>query len=325
VAELDRGFGGSGSAQILVEWDEPLDVDSPKLLSAIRAVQDSAAAHADVRNPSSLVNLFDSLPAGSSPEARARWLTWIPDETLSQYVRLDLKRALVRLRLCDVGSDVHSATFADLGGRFAELEKSHPGFRFHLTGTAVVAARNLNHMIADLAPGLGSAALVVFVVMGISFRSIRLGLISIVPNLFPMALTATFLVVTGRPLQMTSVIVFSICLGIAVDDTIHFIHRFQREMKIDGDVRASIRRSYRAVGSAMIMTSLVLTAGFGSLMTSDMPTTRLFSGLSCLTIASALVGELLILPAMLLAFVPNQVVTGPHFFKFARREAVAAG
>jgi hypothetical protein len=55
-----------------------------------------------------------------------------------------------------------------------------------------------------------------------------------------------------------------------------------------------------------------------------MPTTRLFSGLSCLTIAAALVGELMILPAMLLAFVPNRVVTGPHFYKFARRETVAA-
>jgi predicted RND superfamily exporter protein len=310
---------------VLVEWDAPLDPSSPALLEAIDAVQGAAAAHPDVRNPSSLVNLVRSLPGeGSSLASRAKWLKWVPEDTLARYVRPDLKRALVRLGLRDVGSDVHNVTFAELRGRFAELETRHPGFRYHLTGTAVVAARNLNHMIADLAPGLASAALVVFVVMGISFRSLRLGLISILPNVFPMALTATFLVVTGRPLQMTSVIVFSICLGIAVDDTIHFIHRFQREMKIDGDVRASVWRSYRAVGSAMIMTSLVLVAGFAGLQTSDMPTTRLFSGLSCLTIAAALVGELVILPALLLTFVPNKIVTGPHFGKFSRRESVAA-
>jgi predicted RND superfamily exporter protein len=355
VEELDRSFGGSGSAQVLVEWDTPRGITDPAILSAVRAAHEAAGAHADVRNPSSLVNLVQSLPGGatssgagpgesgsgesgsggaaspgnSSPavgdlESRARWLSWVPNESLSQYVRLDLQRALIRLRLRDVGSDELNTTFADLRTRFSELEAAHPGFHYHLTGTSVVAARNLDHMISDLAPGLGSAALVVFIVMGISFRSLRLGLISIVPNLFPMALTATYLVVTGRPLQMTSVIVFSICLGIAVDDTVHFIHRFQREMKIDGDVRASIRRSYRTVGSAMIMTSLVLVAGFASLQTSDMPTTRLFSGLSCLTIGSALIGELMILPAMLLAFVPNQVVTGPHFYKFARREPVSA-
>jgi predicted RND superfamily exporter protein len=106
---------------------------------------------------------------------------------------------------------------------------------------------------------------------------------------------------------MTSVIVFSICLGIAVDDTIHFINRFQRELSFGGLVDGAIMRTYRAVGSAMLMTSLVLTVGFGSLQISEMPTTRLFSGLSCLTIVAALVGDLLFLPALLRWFVPDVV------------------
>src|SRR5690606_12387532 len=90
-----------------------------------------------------------------------------------------------------------------------------------------------------------------------------------------------------------------------VDDTIHFLNRFQRELSSGGSVERAIRRAYRAVGSAMIMTSVVLVAGFGSLQISDMPTTRLFSGLSCLTIVAALVGDLLILPAMLRQFIPE--------------------
>ncbi len=312
VVELDKHFGGSTSAMILVEWDAPLAFDSADVLHAVDAVQQLAVAHPDVRNPSSIVSLIRSLPGADLPlERQAENLRWVSDEQLKNYVRPELRRALVHLRLQEVGSTAHLATFEDLRREFPRLEAQYPGVRFHLTGTSVLASRNLNQMIVDLASSLGSAAAIIFVVMAVGFRSLRLGLISIVPNLFPMAVTAAYLVVTGRPLQMTSVIVFSICLGIAVDDTIHFINRFQREMKLDGDVRAAVLRTYQAVGSAMIMTSLVLLAGFGSLQISEMPTTRLFSLLSCVTIFAAMVGDLVILPAMLCALVKSTGIAKP--------------
>ncbi len=303
VAELDRRFGGSGSAMIVVDWDSTMTYDSRPVLTAVEEAQTFAAAHADVSRPSSIVNLIRALPGEGRPTAeRAAWLKRVPDEALAHFVRPDLRRAIIRLRLKEVGSEVHQATFADLRRGLTDLEAKHPGIRFHLTGTSVLASRNLNQMIVDLASSLGSAAAVIFVVMALGFRSLRLGLISVIPNVFPLVATATFLVVTGRPLQMTSVVVFSICLGIAVDDTIHFVNRFQRELRVDGDVRAAVLRSYRAVGSAMIVTSLVLLVGFAGLQTSSMPTTRLFSSLSCLTIGAALLGDLLILPALLVCF-----------------------
>lgn len=306
VGEIDRKFGGSSSAIVLVEWEAMHEHDSQEVLAALDAVERMCNAHPAVDNPTSLVNLVRAVPGeGLTLAERASWLRWVPDDVLHHYVRPDLRRALVRMRLQEAGSDVNARTFDELRTQLTKFETEHPGFHFHLTGTSVLAARNLNQMIADLAASLGSAAAIIFVVMALGFRSLRLGLISIVPNLFPMAVTAAYLVVTGRPLQMTSVIVFSICLGIAVDDTIHFINRFQRELPLEGDVRAAILRTYSAVGSAMMMTSAVLVVGFGSLQISEMPTTRLFSGLSCLTIAAALVGDLLILPAMLHALVPS--------------------
>jgi len=304
VQELDRKFGGSASAQILVEWDAPLAYDSAEVLAALQTAQDLCHEHPEVRNPVSMLNLLSAVPGeGNTPVQRAAWLKWVPQATLHYYVRPDLSRAVIRMRLQDVGSDVHAAIFDELRTELTAAETNLPGIHYHLTGTTVLASRNLNQMIADLASSLGTAAIIIFVVMSLGFRSLRLGLISTVPNLFPMAVTATFLVVTGRPLQMTSVIVFSICLGIAVDDTIHFINRFQRELSFGGLVDGAVLRTYRAVGSAMLMTSSVLLVGFGSLQISEMPTTRLFSGLSCLTIAAALVGDLLILPALLRCFV----------------------
>jgi predicted RND superfamily exporter protein len=303
VAELDKHFGGSMSAMILVEWDEPLAFDSAEVLGALEAVQQIAAEHEDVRSPSSLVNLVRSLPGADQPLVKqAEQLRWVDAEQMRHYVRPELRRALVHLRLRDVGSDVHLQTFDDLRTGFVRLQSRFPGVHFHLTGTSVLASRNLDQMIRDLNSSLGSAAAIIFLIMAVGFRSFRLGLISIVPNLFPMAFTAAFLVATGRPLQMTSVMVFSICLGIAVDDTIHFVNRFQRELAVDGDVRAAVLRTYRAVGAAMIMTSLVLLAGFGSLQISEMPTTQLFSMLACVTILAAVVGDLLILPPLLCVF-----------------------
>jgi predicted RND superfamily exporter protein len=307
VQQMDRRFGGTSTSQVLVEWAEPIRYDSAELLTAIDEAQQYIVAHPEVHNPTSLLNLVQAMPGENRTLAeKASWLRWVPDEMLRYYVRPDARRALIRLRMLDVGSHAQNRIFAEVQAGLDRLAEQHPGIRFQLTGTGVVAARNLNQMISDLAASLGSAAVIIFVVMAVGFRSLRLGLISIVPNLFPMAVTAAFLVLTGRPLQMTSVIVFSICLGVAVDDTIHFINRFQREMEYDGNVRASILRAYRAVGSAMMMTSLVLLVGFGSLQISEMPTTRLFSALSCLTVFAALVGDLAILPAMLRCFVRDR-------------------
>lgn len=307
VMQIDRQFGGTATTQVLVEWNRPLTFDSPELLAAIDAAQKLCVAHPEVHNPTSLINLIEAVPGeGRTLAERVSWLRWVPDDVLHVYVRPDLRRALIRVRMQDVGSNVMIRIFDELREQLAQLEQAHPGVRFYLTGTSVLATRNLNQMITDLASSLGSAAIVIFVVMTLGFRSVRLGMISIVPNLFPMAVMAAYLVLSGRPLQMTSVIVFSICLGIAVDDTIHFLNRFQREMSFDGNVRASLQRTYQAVGSAMMMTSLVLIAGFGSLQVSTMPTTRLFSGLSCLAIFAALLGDLLILPAMVRCFVRDR-------------------
>jgi predicted RND superfamily exporter protein len=312
IYDLDRKFGGSTSAMILVDWDPSLARESyrdyaPEVLHAIDEVQTFAESQPAMRNSVSLVNLIRSLPTSSGTELvdQAGELRHVDLQTIETYARPDLRRAIVRVKLHETDSNSQLEAFNALRAGFTALEAKHPGVKFRLTGTSVVASRNLNQMITDLATSLGSAAVIIFVVMSLGFGSLRLGLISCVPNLFPLVVTAAALVVTGRPLQMTSVIVFSICLGIAVDDTIHFINRFQRELRLDGDVDAAIIRSYRAVGSAMIMTSVVLIAGFGSLQISEMPTTRLFSGLSVLTIFAALVGDLVILPAMLACFVPK--------------------
>ena len=104
---------------------------------------------------------------------------------------------------------------------------------------------------------------------------------------------------SGRYLEMSSVIVFSVSLGIAVDDTIHFLVRFRQETRSEADVATAIRRTFKIVGTALVMTTVALVAGYAIVIFSGFPAVRTFGLLAAVTIASALVGDLLILPAIL--------------------------
>jgi predicted RND superfamily exporter protein len=138
-----------------------------------------------------------------------------------------------------------------------------------------------------------------FLMIWVGLRSLRYALVSIVPNVFPLLCTGAFIVLTGRYLEMSTVIVFSISLGIAVDDTIHFLVRFKREMASGADADLAIRRTFKVVGTAIVMTTVALVGGHLVVMISAFPAIQLFGLLAAVTIASALIGDLLILPAIL--------------------------
>lgn len=307
LAHCDEAFGGMLMAYALVEWPETQSLKSPEVIEVITEVQRLCDEEQGTSHPLSVINLLRALPGqGEALSQRVPFLALAPADVVQRLVRTDLRQALVTVHLRDVGTAAHRPVFDRLQQRFAELEAHYPGTRVRLTGSVVVAGRNINQMITDLANSLGLAAVVIFVSMTIAFRSLRFGLISIVPNVFPLVVTAAVLVLLGRPLQVTSVIVFSICLGIAVDDTIHVLARFRREMEVDGDVPAAVRRTFHAVGEALVMTTVVLVTGFSSVLISEMPSSRLFAWMSCTAIAAALIGDLIILPAMICWFVPSQ-------------------
>lgn len=307
LAHCDEALGGMLMAYALVEWDERYELSSPEVIAALTQAQQLCDDEPGTSYPLSVINLLEVLPGSPGDlAARVPLLALAPTDLVRRFVRTDLRRALITVHLRDRGTAAHMPSFDHLEAAFAELEREYPGIRVQLTGSVVVAGRNINQMIVDLLKSLGLASIVIFGCMTIGFRSWLYGLISIVPNLFPMVATAAILVLLGQPLQLTGVIVFSICLGIAVDDTIHFLARFRRELAVDGDVQAAVRRAFHTVGSALMTTTVVLLTGFASVMTSEMPSSRLFAWMSCAAILSALVGDLLILPSLLTWFAPRK-------------------
>jgi predicted RND superfamily exporter protein len=322
MERCDEAFGGVLLVHTVVDWPEGTKLGSAELLSLHEDLHNlysgnellGSKGQPLLVSPISYLNFLQAIPRGRLKlESLARAIAvykdiplvgplTVPPAVLGRFVREDLRRSIVSIHIRDIGVQEYQPVFDKARLKLAELEQKHPGFKLRLTGTPVVASYKVREMIEDLASSLMLAGLIIFITMAIAFRSALLGFVSVLPNIFPLAVTAATLVWLGMPLQMASVIVFNIGIGMAVDNTIHLITRFQREYPIDYSVSAALRRTGLAVGKAVFSTTVVLLAGFGSVGISEIPVTRLFSMLACMMLAAALVGDLILLPAMLAVF-----------------------
>ncbi|MCG3132696.1 MAG: Multidrug resistance protein MdtC [Phycisphaerae bacterium] len=314
---INDAFGGAQSVFGVITWPEGFAADSPEVLAAIGAAEACFHNNEATQYPLSVLSLARLTPIGAGDAAAAvRLLRLAPAPVpalLARFVSEPKRTALVTGRIRDTGErDAPlEGRLASLRAALSELSELHSGFTFHLTGTPAVADRSLRAMIGDLAASLASAAVVIFAVMALSFRSLRLGLISVLPNVLPLSLVGAALVVAGESLQIITVIVFSICLGLGVDNTIHLVNRFRSEAEADGDVRAAVRRSVRAVGWAIVTATLVLTTGFAGIVLSRIPSLRMFGALSCVALLASIGASLVLLPALLMLYARASKRTTP--------------
>jgi predicted RND superfamily exporter protein len=223
----------------------------------------------------------------------------------------DKGQAKVTFRCQDLGTATYKSTFERIEKSLEGIESNHPGLTLEMQGDAIWRWQNLFKVVSDLTSSLGSAAVVIFGVMAIAYRSLRLGLIAVIPNLLPLLTAAAYMVFTNQPLEIVSVCCFTICLGIAVDDTIHFLSRYTEELKSGKDHRQVIEDSFQGVGVGMIMTTVVLVAGFSSVLFSDTKDHRVFASLGIITLVVALLCDLFLLPALLSYFYKSSPIAKP--------------
>jgi len=218
------------------------------------------------------------------------------------FVSSDGTRARITLRVRDVGTRRLLELMADLDGRLARAFPPGGGIEARLTGDACVHAKGMDRFVRDFFTSLLFASVVIFGVIGVLFRSLRAGMIAVLPNMTPLIVTLGYMGLRGLDLNAGNVVVFGISIGIAVDDTIHFLARFHEEIELDGDVAHAIRRSYRGSGRAIVLTSMLVVGGLSVLLFSKFVPNRRFAELVGVTMGAALVGDLLLLPACLAIF-----------------------
>lgn len=299
---MDEALGGLEFSRVDVSWSDKVPADSAEVLEVITAADDLLRDEPLLGSPISIRSLVEALPGEGPPAERMSLLELLPAELKRAFYTPETRQASVNFRVQDLGIAQYGDVFTRVAAKLTELQRAHPEFRFELDGSAVWRWRNLYQIVVDLASSLGSAAVIIFVVLGLVYRSVRLGLIAVIPNVFPLAVTGAWMVFTGQSLEVVSVCAFTVCLGIAVDDTIHFLTRYEEELLRSPTKDEAIRRAFTGVGTGMIMTTMVLVVGFTTVIFSDMRDQRIFASMGVVTLGSALFGDLLILPALLSCF-----------------------
>ena len=166
----------------------------------------------------------------------------------------------------------------------------------------MLASHGVDQLIRDLLASLVLMLGVIVLTLFILLRSIRLTLIATLPNLVPLVFILGALGVLGADLQTSNIVSFTVAVGLAVDDTIHFIVRYREERRSGLDTALAISNTFKGAGHAIVLTSILLICGFGILAFSPLNSTHFFGTLACVTMAAAMIGDLLILPAMLRLF-----------------------
>ena len=171
-----------------------------------------------------------------------------------------------------------------------------------VTGTMPVALNTNNYLIIDLFSGFGLAFIFISIIMGLLFLSFRIGLISMLPNLIPIIFAAGYLGFLGIPIRPPIAITFSICLGIAVDDSLHFLFRFWQERKKSENLEIAISNTIETTGLAMLTSTIVLVSGFLVITVSNFIPTSQFGIISAITLTVAFITDVTLLPALLYIF-----------------------
>lgn len=302
LRQMDRAMGGLENSFVEATWSGDSLVSNEAIVKVSHEIEAVLKAEEKLGAPLGLAAIVEALPGEGSAIQKASLLELLPPPLKQVFWKPNSRRAVVVFRVQDIGIASYGDVFERVTGELNAIEKANPGVVLKLEGTAVQRWRNLYRIIVDLTKSLGTASIVIFLVLGVAYRSIRIGLISVIPNLFPLAVTGAAMWLFGQPLELVSVLAFTVCLGIAVDDTIHFMNRYRDEKATGEDHEQVILATVSGVGAAMTMTTVVLLAGFATVLLSDSRDHHVFALMGASTIAMAIVGDLLFLPALMMWF-----------------------
>ena len=184
------------------------------------------------------------------------------------------------------------------------LRKIFPKERFNvlLTGKSLLFLKGTKYLVKNLFLSLSLAVLLIALFMAYLFRSFKMIIISLIPNLLPLIVTAGVMGFSGIPLKPSTILVFSIAFGISVDDTIHFLAKYRQELITNKwKIKPAIYASLRETGISMFYTSVVLFFGFAVFMTSNFGGTVALGGLVSVTLLFAMLANLILLPSLLIS------------------------
>ena len=228
------------------------------------------------------------------------------DLILSPYINIEKNEARITMRIIDSNPNLRRNDLLNkINTDLKEIIKNKET-TYKLSNLMVLYNNMLQSLFNSQIATLGISILVLSVMFLILFKSIKIMIIAMLANIIPISILFGIMGWLNIPLDIMTITIAAIAMGIAVDDTIHFIHRFKEEFKVDHNYTNAMRRAHNGIGHAMYYTTLVIVIGFSILMLSNLVPTIYFGLLTVIIMISVLAADLLLLPKLLLIFKPYE-------------------
>jgi uncharacterized protein len=315
---FEKNFGGVMPFEISIDTKKKNGALSLTTITKINELQKAINLNPEFSKPLSIAELFKfsrqayyggdsskyTLP--SSMESNFI-LSYLPKATggeksnlLSSY--LDSTRQITRIsyQMADVGTKHMEALLSKIRPQVDSIFDPAK-YDVHVTGNSVVYAMGTNFLIKHLFESVIIAIILISLLMALLFSSFKMILVSMIPNIIPLLITAAIMGFAGVPLKPSTLIVFSIGLGISIDNAIQYLSRYRHELKhTNGQIKQSAINALHEAGFSMIYTSIVLVLGFSVFMFSGFGGTQALGILISATLFIAMFFNILVLPSLLL-------------------------
>jgi hypothetical protein len=309
-ARIAAALSGTQLLSIVVEGGAPETMTLPETLAALRELQRFTDAQPGVDKTISLLDYLDTLRETIEPGSASRpfvsqravheLLILLDPRDLEHNVNADYSRTNLTA-YTHLFASTEVRRFIDDVESFA-AEVFPAGVRVHATGTVALLNRSSVALAEGQFSGLQQMFLVLTVLLAALFRSLRLGLLAMVPNVVPVVALFGVMGWASIDLNIATSLIAVVAVGIAVDDTIHYLTTFRSEMALSGDRWIAVERTLQLVGRPILITTVALCAGFLVPCVSTFQPIRQFGLLTSFTMAVALLADLLLLPALLATF-----------------------
>ncbi|MCX2835398.1 efflux RND transporter permease subunit [Microbulbifer thermotolerans] len=236
----------------------------------------------------------------------------INDVLVAPYLSVEHDQARITLRVMETDPDLRRDELIQRVYSYAYTEMGMAEEDIHLTGLLVLYNNMLQSLFKSQILTLGAVFVGILLMFLVLFRSLWLALIALVPNLLAASIVLGGMGLVGIPLDMMTITIAAITVGIGVDHAIHYLYRFRDEFAKDGDYLATMHRSHATIGRAMFYTAITIIAGFSILALSKFVPSIYFGLLTALAMSAALLGSLTLLPLLLLLFKPLRSAEKPE-------------
>jgi len=328
----EKEFDGVMPLEIVIDTKKPKGALKSVTLKRIEELQQTIEEIPELSKPVSVVNLvkyakqayyngnpeFYELP---TKQEEAFILSYIKNSTkkgnenmLKSYVDSTGRYARITTFMRDIGTDKMQKIEERLQDKINHIFPKER-YEVSLTGKAYVFEKGTHYLIGNLVQSLLFAIVLIALLMAYMFRSFKMIIVSLLPNILPLVMTAGLMGFFGIPIKPSTILVFSIAFGISVDDTIHFLAKYRQELKANNwKIKKSVYNTVKEAGISMFYTSIVLFFGFSVFTLSSFGGTVALGGLVATTLLFAMLSNLIFLPALLL-FLEKSVSNEKEFLE----------